>query len=169
MKKCFKCGVEKKLSDFYAHPKMADGRLNKCAECSKSERKKLVEEKSKDKNWAAELRESKRLWARRNKINSKSTMAHRRKWKEKFPEKEEAKKQSRRLLKKGFHKHHWSYLPEHYKDIIWLTPNNHKKAHRFLIYDLERFMYRRSDTLELLDTKENHNKYILMCIKTKPD
>lgn len=35
MKKCFKCGSEKPLEDFYAHPKMGDGHLNKCKECTK--------------------------------------------------------------------------------------------------------------------------------------
>ena len=38
-KKCFKCGEVKSLSDFYKHKGMADGHLNKCKDCTRSDAK----------------------------------------------------------------------------------------------------------------------------------
>ena len=37
MKRCFKCGVEKPLSEFYVHKAMTDGHFGKCKDCTRKD------------------------------------------------------------------------------------------------------------------------------------
>ena len=43
-KVCFKCNIEKPLTDYYKHKAMADGHLNKCKNCTKKDTSKRLKE-----------------------------------------------------------------------------------------------------------------------------
>lgn len=173
-KKCFKCSIEKPLNEYYKHKKMGDGHLNKCKNCTKSDVKKRHDILINDKDWkkAEQKRQREKYYRLGYKDKHKPILekkyeyakSHRNKYPEKYKAKNATIKMKRGI---GNNLHHWSYNKEHYKDVIELSILEHNLIHRFMIYDQERFMYRRIDTMELLDTKERHLDYINYIIKNK--
>lgn len=164
---CFICNTEKNLSDYYVHKKMLDGHLNKCKECTKKHSKERFEKLKENSEWLEkEKKRAREKYYRLDyKTKHKPTLEQKKitqqRYKEKYPEKYIAKQATQKIPKKnGYHLHHWSYNNEHAKDVIELTIKEHSLAHRFIVYDQERMMYRRIDTMELLDTKEKHENFI---------
>lgn len=174
-KKCFKCNTIKPLGEFYKHSKMHDGHLNKCKECTKSDSNKRYEYKIQDLEWLTKEQIRQREKSRGKYQTYKPTRTIKKeiqfKYFEKYPEKLKASYASQYLEKPEIdsEKHHWSYNEQHFTDVIWLCRKWHYKAHRFIVYDQERKMYRRCDNNELLDTKLKHEKFIYLCIENKPD
>jgi len=150
MKKCFKCGIEKPLTNFYKHSQMKDGRVNKCKECNKKDvqvnyRKNISHFKNYD-----QIRNQKR-----KEYNKEKSRVYR----DKYPEKVQNAKRKwirehnleraahiilkNRLrdgkVKKGLcqickssevEAHHYDYTKP--VNVIWLCKKHHEKIHWWL-------------------------------------
>lgn len=173
MKKCFKCNKDKILDDFYKHSGMSDGRLNKCIECAKVDSNNQRLHKMQYPEWVEKEAERHRLKGRKAWANGvrpdKGVRARAAKnYHRMYPEKRKAITEANSIsIGDGLHRHHWSYLEEHRKDIIAICPTDHAMLHRFIVYDQERMQYRRIDNSELLDSREAHEKYMLEVLSTQ--
>lgn len=145
-KSCFKCGETKPLSAFYKHSQMADGRLNKCKACTKSDVTKY-QTKNIDK-----VREYNRSRGNRNppgyykeyyRKNKEERLLAQKKWREENPVIYRARNavgnalRDKTLIKTpcevcgdtdNIHGHHDDYSKP--LDVHWLCPKHHGEVHR---------------------------------------
>lgn len=160
MKKCFKCGIEKELTEFYKHPAMADGTVNKCKECNKKDVRdnrsdKLEYYQDFDRNrFNANERSTKQGKVRSIKFQDDLEYREERlQWQRDFRKRDPNRYGARGAIsnalrdgkikrpdccehcgdsEKKIQGHHWSYLPEHWLDVIWLCTSCHGKEHKRL-------------------------------------
>ena len=172
MKKCFKCNDVKDLKEFYKHPQTSDGYLNKCKTCCKKDVSINYKNKSSEGDYIEKERKRgrdkyHRLYSGTTKSNTKNSATY----DLRYPEKKKAKSASSKVKTPfdGAERHHWSYNDCDFLDVIFLSKKEHSKAHRFIIYDQERRMYRRFDNNELLHDRDSHYNFIQWCIDNKPN
>lgn len=169
---CIKCGASKEESEYYVN----NGIINvRCKECCKRDAKERIAIKKLDPYWVEQEKTRGRLKYHRLGYRETSQPAPGKKkeyiskYKDRFPEKERARTMASSIERvRGKTVHHWSYNDEHLKDVIQLTFKDHKKAHRFLVYDQEAKKYKTTSG-ELLDTREKHEEYIFERIKIEID
>lgn len=167
MKQCKCCQVTKPLSEFYKHSKAKDGHESKCKECKKLLARVRHQEKKQDPEWVEKERARGREKYRRlgykhkYKTDYNTTVAYR----VNYPHKYKAQTAAQRVgCPKGLVRHHWSYNPEHYQDVIILEPEDHYLVHRHITYDEDTLMYFTSEG-KLLRCRTSHVLYIKRIIE----
>lgn len=133
LKTCFKCNVEQPLTEFYKHPQMGDGHLNKCKTCTKADMK----------NSRASNAEHYRDYERK-----RASLPHRKELRERVNASYHAEHPMRRKARisvgnavrdgrlvpqpcfvcgRKAEAHHPNY--DEPLDVVWLCPSHHKQAH----------------------------------------
>lgn len=93
MKRCFKCGDEKPLDEFYRHPQMGDGHLGKCKNCTKLDM--LIDRHTKPR--VREYDRQRSSLPHRVALRTKIAKA----WAEKYPARKRAQTAATRAVKDG--------------------------------------------------------------------
>jgi len=134
MKSCRKCGMLLELSAFYVHPRMADGHLNICKECTKDRIRRystgnpIVLERERARSKQPHRREANAQWAaaNRHKVNASKAVHRAVKRGELAPasacECQDCGRPAAVL-------HHHSYEREHWLDVVPLCKPCHGIRH----------------------------------------
>lgn len=144
-KTCFKCHHVKDLADFYRHPQMADGHLNKCKECAKADARansKTAAARARDRNRANDpARVAARQAYAKTEAGKAAVAKAKATWSGRNPVKTTAQQKLRRAVMKGLitpepcqvcglkaEAHHHDYSQP--LTVTWLCPRHHAELHK---------------------------------------
>lgn len=147
-KQCFKCRMVQPLDEFYPHPAMADGHLNKCKTCAKIDVAARIKNLWHNPRWVQQERERCRLKQANYRalgLAAPSTQEARKRWRRRNPEKVKAHEMVKRAQKSGLipkqsqcegcgaigvrlERHHPDYRKP--LEVRWLCCGCHRFIHR---------------------------------------
>lgn len=159
-KVCFKCNIEKPLSDYYKHKQMGDGHLNKCIECTRLDSRNQYDKNIQNEEWV----EKERFRNKERRIRLNYTEKKRNKWDVGKPWRDSSvykglRKKYYENLKNIYKLHHWNYNDEFLKDVFIMKSREHRLLHNHLILDIEKRIFYLDDGT-YLDTREKHEEFI---------
>lgn len=128
-KVCFKCGRELPLSEFYKHPRMSDGHLNKCKDCAKHDTKEDYDRKSKDESWIKKERNRGR--EKYHRLGYKDRDFNNKTRRDFHPSNDRRALKARGYNVEGKEIHHWNYNEP--RSVILLSPKAHHRIHKHII------------------------------------
>lgn len=159
-KACFKCGETKQLSDFYKHPRMGDGHVNKCKECNKQDVRENRKKREDYYNAYDRLRNTEDHRKEYNKRNESKPerqakiKAYKHEWNKRYDAKKKAATAAvSNALRDGkiekwpcwvcgttesVEGHHPNYDAP--LDVIWLCTKHHAEVHREHVHEQDRIL-----------------------------
>lgn len=164
-KTCFKCHVEKDINEFYSHPAMLDGHLNKCKECTRSdvrsnrcanvERYRAYDRQRGFRGGSKPRNENKTAWIERNPEKRAAHLAVEQALKDgRLVKPEVCEICDRSLPLAGHHTDYSEPLV-----VVWLCDGCHKDVHRKSNLAYLEFLRADEDYRKLYESKEITEEY----------